>query len=152
MFCFIYTRHCKIDIAISYTSEYRSVNQMLNWKPFNDQTNPHDLNTKLVCYSDHHFIQILTVPRFNKPSNVCFVFYGALFVIVINKTFRGQSFKNYQKLGQIYKLLQVFEKSYSSTLQPWVLIGLFSIIFVSRDEDCSVCWVLVDVGDVGWWT
>ena len=26
----------------------------LNCKPFNYQTNPHDLNTELVCYSDPH--------------------------------------------------------------------------------------------------
>ena len=27
---------------------------MVPGKPFNERTNPHYLNTELVCYSDHH--------------------------------------------------------------------------------------------------
>ena len=55
-------------VFIKWWSEYRSVNQTgiwmpnyhgtrnLNSKPFDERTNLHDLNTKLVCYSDPYCI------------------------------------------------------------------------------------------------
>ena len=32
-----------------------------NSEPFQEQTNPHDLNTKLALYSDPHFILVVKV-------------------------------------------------------------------------------------------
>ena len=34
------------------------VNRHLNREPFHEQTNPHDLNTELVCYSDPQYTYI----------------------------------------------------------------------------------------------
>ena len=53
--------------------EYLSINQMMIWmlnhnvtghlniEPFDKQTNPHELNTKLVCYSDPHCKGVFSV-------------------------------------------------------------------------------------------
>ena len=67
--------HYSNGLVFKWWSEYWSVNQMVIWiqnyhgtghlnsKPFEDQTNPHDLNTKLVCYSDPYFAKWIQIPE-----------------------------------------------------------------------------------------
>ena len=63
-----FTRHLNSGPVFKW-SEYWSINQMLIWipnyhstghldsEPLDDRTNPHDLNTELVCFSDPHCTQ-----------------------------------------------------------------------------------------------
>ena len=94
MFCYLDARqHCTGHLnsgpVIKWWSEDRSVNRMVIWisnyhgtghqnsKPFNKQTNPHDLDTELVCYSDPHCIYKLTSYLSFKFNNWTF---GKLFI------------------------------------------------------------------------
>ena len=62
------TLHLNSRPVFKWRSEYQSINRMVIWvpnyhgtghlnsKPFSDWSNPHDLNTKLVRYSDPYCI------------------------------------------------------------------------------------------------
>ena len=67
------TGHLNSGLIFKWWSEYRSINQMVIWipnyhgtrhlnsKPFDEQTNPHDRNTKLVRYLDPQWVHLPNV-------------------------------------------------------------------------------------------
>ena len=78
------TRHLKSGPVFKWWSEYRSVDQLVNWipnyrgtghqnsQPFDERRNLHDVKTKLACYSDPQSInrtKILQIIYLDRGSN-----------------------------------------------------------------------------------